>query len=198
MQATSSPKENMRPDAAVINVVEGFAVLRTLFPRIRDVSNRGYVFLRDHRKLKWLLLMLATFISLQSYFVRQLLAALFFFTTFYGILAALVALYLLLDHALSSGIHWVESFGHSFYRFLHNRIASSSRVMLSHRRASDGGQRLVLALTSAVTILLPRSLPGTSLALESTRQVGRSSCSELHYLARGKTKRKSRIALGTE
>ena len=99
------------------------------------MSNGGYVFLRDHRKLKWVLLMLAAFISFQSYFVRQLLAALFFFTILYVILAALVALYILFDHALYSGILWVASFGHSFYPFLHNHLASPGRVLsLPHGR----------------------------------------------------------------
>jgi hypothetical protein len=55
-------------------------------------------------------------------------------------------------------------------------------------RASDGDQRLGRALTSAVTILLPKTPPGTALALESVRQVGRSPCSELRYLGRRKAK----------
>jgi len=188
MQATSSPRERVRPDTAVINV-ERFAVWQALFPAVRDVSNKGYVFLRDHRKLKWILAVLAIFISVQSYLVRELLAALFFFTILYAILAGLVALYLLFDHALYSGILWLASVGRSFYPFLHNHLGSPSRVLsLPNGRASDGDQRLARALTSAVTILLPKTSPGTALALGSVLQVGRSPCSELHYLGGRKAK----------
>jgi hypothetical protein len=188
MQATSSSRERVRRDTAV-NDVERFAVRQALFPAVQDVSSRGYALLRDHRKLKWIVAMLATFISLQSYFVRELLAALFFFTIFYAILAALVALYLLFDHALYSGILWLASVGRSFYPFLHNNLASPSRVLsLPNGRASDGDQRLGRALTSAVTILLPKTSPGTALVLESVLQVGRSRCSELHYLGGRKAK----------
>lgn len=174
MQATSSPRERVRPNT-LINVGRFiFAVL--------DVSNRGYVFLRDHRK--WILVIVAASISFQSYFVRELVAALFFFTVFYVILATLVALYILFDHALYSGILWLASVGRSFYPFLHNHLASPSRVLsLLHVRPSDCGQRLAPAFTSAVTTLLPKNSLGTTLALGSTRPVGGPSCSELHYLA---------------
>jgi hypothetical protein len=126
---------------------------------------------------------------LQSYFVRQLVAALFFFTILYAVLAALVTLYVLFDQVLYSGILWVGSLGHSFCLFLHNHIASPSRVLsLPHGRASNGDQRLGRAFTSAVTILLPKTSPGASLALESVLQAGRSPCSELHYLGGRKAK----------
>src|SRR3989442_763666 len=128
MQAISSSRQRVRTDTAAISV-ERSAVWQMLFSAVRDVSNRGYVLLRDHRKLKWALAVLATFISFQSYFVRELLAALFFFTILYAIVAALVALYLLIDHTLYSGILWVASLGHSSYLFLHNRLASPSRVL---------------------------------------------------------------------
>jgi hypothetical protein len=188
MQGTSSPRERVRSDTAVINV-ERFAVWQALFSSVRDVSNRGYVLLRGHRKLQWILAVLVTFISLQSYFVRELLAALFFFTILYVILAALVALYLLIDHALYSGFLCLASVGRSFYPFLHNHLASPSGVpSLPKGQASDGDQRLGRGLTSAVTILLTQSSPGTALALESVLQAGRSPCSELHYLGGRKAK----------
>lgn len=182
MQATSSPRESVRPDTAIINV-ERYALLRRLFSAVRDVSNRAYVFLRNHRKVEWILVVLAAFISFQSYFVCELVAALFFFTVLYVILAALVALYILFDHALYSGILWLASVGRSFYPFLHNHLASPGRILsFPHGQPSDGDQRLARAFTSAATILLPKSSSGTALALESTRQFGRSSCSELLYL----------------
>lgn len=188
MQATSSPRESVRPDTAVINVGRS-AVLQGLFSATRDVTSRGYVFLRDHRKVEWILLMLAAFISFQSYFVRELVAALFFFTVLYVILAALVVLYILFDQALYSGILWLASAGRSFYPILHNHFASPGRMpSFPHGRPPDGGQRLARAFTSAATILLPKRSSGTALALESTRQFGRSSCSELHYLGGRKAK----------
>jgi len=187
MEATSSPRERVRP-YTVINI-ERFAVLQALLSAVRDVSNRGYAFLRDHRKVKWIVVMLATFISFQSYFVRELVAALFFFTIFYTILAALVALWVVFDHALYSGILWVASLGHSFHLFLHNHVASPSPVLsLPNGRASDGDQSFGRALTSAVTILLPKSSPGIAPVLESVLQAGRSPCFELHCLGGRKAK----------
>jgi hypothetical protein len=188
MQSTSSPRERLRPDTADTNI-EWFALGRMLFSAVRDLSNRGYILLRDHRKLKWALVVLVAFICFQSYFVRELVAALFFFTILYVVLAALVTLYVLFDHVLYSGILWVGSLGHSFCLFLHNHIASPSRVLsLPHGRASDGDQTLGGALTSAVTILLAKTSPGASLALEPVLQAGRSPCSELHYLGGRKEK----------
>lgn len=182
MQATSPPRERLRPDTEDTNI-EWFALWRMLFSAVRDLSNRGYVLLKHHRKLKWALAVLVAFISFQSYFVRELVAALFFFTILYAVLAALVMLYVLFDHVLYSGILWVGSLGHSFCLFLHDHIASPSWVLsLPHGRASDGDQRLGRALTSAVTILLPKTSSGASLVLESVLQAGRSPCSELHYL----------------
>jgi len=188
MQATSSPRERLRPDTADTNI-EWFALWRMFFSAVRDLTNRGYILLKDHRKLKWALAVLVAFISFQSYFLRELVAALFFFTILYAVLAALVTLSVLFDHVLYSGILWVGSLGHSFCLFLHNHIASPSRVLsLRHGSASDGDQRLGRALTSAVTILLPKPSPEASLALESVLQAGRSPCSELHYLGGRKTK----------
>ena len=188
MQAISSPRQRVPPDTAATSV-ERSAVWQMLFSAVRDVSKRGLVFLRDRRKLKWILVMLATFISFQSYFVRELLAALFFFTILYAIVAALVVLYLLICDALYSGILWVALFGHSFYPFLHNHVASPSQVLgLPNCRASDGDQSFGRTLTSAVTILLPKSSPGIAPVLESVLQAGRSPCFELHCLGGRKAK----------
>ena len=188
MQATSSPRERLRPNTADTNI-EWFALWRMLFSAVRDLRNRGYILLRDYRKLRWALAVLVAFISFQSYFVRELVAALFFFTILYAVLAVLVTLYVLFDHVLYSGVLWVGSLGHSFRLFLHNHIASPGRALsLSDSRASDGDQKLGRALTSAVTILLPKTSPGASLELESVLQAGRSPCSELPYLGGRKAK----------
>jgi hypothetical protein len=176
MQETSSVRERLRPDTADTNI-EWSALWRMLFPAVRDLRNRGYVLLRDHRKLKWALAVLVAFIFFQSYFVRELVAALFFFTILYAVLATLVTSYVLFDHVLYSGTLWVGSLGHSFCLFLHNHIASPSWVLsLSNSRASDGDQKL------------GRASPGASLPLELVLQPGRSSCSKLHYLGGRKAK----------
>jgi len=161
MQAISSPRQRVPPDAAATSV-ERSIVWQMLCSAVRDVSNRGCILLRDHRKLKWALAVLATFISFKIYFVRELLAALFFFTILYAILVvALVALYLLIDHALYCGILLLASVRRPFYLFLHNHLASPTLVLsLPKDRASDGDQRLGRALTSAPTILLTKSPPG--------------------------------------
>jgi len=68
------------------------------FSRGSGCEHRGYVFPRDHRKLKWILAVLAISYLVQSYLVRELLAARFFSRSSMRFLAALVALYLLFDH----------------------------------------------------------------------------------------------------
>ncbi len=188
MQMDSSSRQRVQPKTAVISV-ERFSVWPVLFSAVQDVSNKAYVLLRDHRELKWILAVLAAVTSLQSYFVRELLTALFFFTILFVIVAALVALYLLIIHALYCGILWIASVGHSFYPFLRNHVGSPSRVLsLPKDRAPDGDHRLGRVLTPAVTILLTKSSPGTALALESVLQAGRLPCSELHYLGGRKAK----------
>lgn len=127
MQWNSSPRGSLGPETTVINV-EQFGVRQPFFSAVQDVSKRGYVLLRGRRELKWILGILVAFISFQSYFVRQLLAALFFFTIFYVILAALVALYILIVDALDCGSVWVESLGRSFLSLVCHHFASPARV----------------------------------------------------------------------
>jgi hypothetical protein len=142
VQWNSSPRRNVRPETAVINV-EQFAVWRTPFSALRDVSKSGYVLRRNRRSLKWILTILVTLVSFQSYFVRELLAALFFFTILYVILAGLAALYLLIDHVLYCVALWAASLGRSLYFLPHHHLARPTRVpSLPKSRASDGGQEL--------------------------------------------------------
>ncbi len=93
---------------------------------MRLAENKGYVFLRDRRK--WIWVTLVALASIQSYFVRELLVALFFFTIFYVILAALAVLYILIVDALDCGSVWVESLGRSFLSLVHHHFASPARV----------------------------------------------------------------------
>jgi hypothetical protein len=106
-------------------------------------KQRGYVLLRDRQKLKWVLAIPVIFVSFQSYFARELLAALFFFTILYVILTALAVLYLLIDHALYYGILWPAWVGRSFYSLLHHHPMCPARVpSLPKGRALDSGQEL--------------------------------------------------------
>lgn len=143
MQWNSSPRRSVRSETAAINV-ELFAAWRPFFSVARDLSKRGYALLRDHRKLKWILTILVTFMSLQIYFVRELLAALFFFTIFYVISAALAVLYILIVDALDCGSARVASLGRSFLSLAaRHHFASPARVpSLPKRRALDSGQKL--------------------------------------------------------
>jgi hypothetical protein len=142
MQWNSSPRRSVRSETAAIDV-EQLAVWWPLFSAVRDVSKRGYDLLRDHRKLKWVLTILVTCVSFQSYFMRQLLAALFFFTIFYIALATLAVLYILIVEALDCGTAWVASLGRSFVSLAQHYFASPARVpSVPKRRALDGGQKL--------------------------------------------------------
>jgi hypothetical protein len=142
MQWNSSPRGSVQSETAAINV-ELSAVWPPFFAAVRDVTKRGYALLRDHRKLKWTLTILVTFISFQSYFVRELLAALFFFTIFYVILAALAVLYILIVEALDRSSACVASVGRSFLTLACHHFASPARVpSLPKRRALDSGRKL--------------------------------------------------------
>lgn len=72
--------------------------------------------------------MLAALLSIQSYFVRQLLAALFFFTILYLILATLVVLYMLFVDVRDCGTVWLESLGHSVQSLAHHHSASPATL----------------------------------------------------------------------
>jgi hypothetical protein len=72
----------------------------------------------------WMWMALLVLAAIYSYFVRQLLVALLFFTVFYVLLAALVVLYILFVEALDRGTVWLESFGRSFPDFAHHHFAS--------------------------------------------------------------------------
>lgn len=142
MKWNSPPRRCIQPEISVINV-EQFAVWELLFSAVRDLSKRGYVLLRGRRELKWILGILVTFVSFQSYFVRELLAAFFFFTMLYVILAVLAVLYILIVDALDCGSVWVESLGRSFLSLVRHHFESPARVQnLPKGRALDSGQKL--------------------------------------------------------
>ena len=126
-----------QPPPRTTSRIEGasMSVERSLFwPALYLVARRVWgicaVQLKDHRRQKWIWGLLLVLASYESYFVRSQLAALFFFTILYVILAALIILYILMVDALYSGYLWAASIGRgrSFHPLLQHHAASPARV----------------------------------------------------------------------
>jgi hypothetical protein len=99
--------------------------------------------MRGRRKRKWIWVILVALASIQSYFVRQLLVALLFFTVLYIILAAAVVLYILFVDLLDRGILWLESLGRSLLSLAHHHLASPATLPSpTMERALHGMQKL--------------------------------------------------------
>ena len=110
--------------------VERSAFWPALFLVARRVWGICVVQLKDHRRQKWIWGLLLALASYESYFVRSQLAALFFFTILYAILAVLVVLYILIVDAVYDGFLWAASIGRgrSFHPLLQHHAASPARV----------------------------------------------------------------------
>ena len=123
----SSPRTNLQDQVAVMRV-ERLVFWESLCSATRLVCRKWIALLNDCRKQKWIWVILLAFASYKSYFVRALLAALFFFTILYVVLVALTALYVLMAHALYCGILWAASVGDSFHSLLQHHVTSPARV----------------------------------------------------------------------
>ena len=123
----SSPRTDLQDQIAVMHV-ERLVFWESLCSATRLVYRKWIALLDDCRKQKWIWVILLAFASYKSYFVRALLAALFFFTILYVVLVALTALYVLMAHALYCGILWAASVGDSFHSLLQHHVASPARV----------------------------------------------------------------------
>ena len=123
----SSPRTNLQDQIAVMHV-EWLIFWESLCSATRLVCRKWIALLNDCRKQKWIWVILLALASYESYFVRALLAALFFFTILYVVLVALAPLYVLMAHALYCGILWTVSVGDSFHSLLQHRVASPARV----------------------------------------------------------------------
>lgn len=123
----SSPTTNLQDQVAVMRV-ERLVFWESLCSATRLVCRKWIALLDDCRKQKWIWVILLAFASYKSYFVRALLAALFFFTILYVVLVALTALYVLMAHALYCGILWAASVGDSFHSLLQHHVTSPARV----------------------------------------------------------------------
>ena len=83
------------------------------------------------------------FALIQSYFVRELLVAFFFFTVFYLCLAVLIVVFILVVDALDLGSVWLESQGRTFLSLVRHYLASSAyMVSLPKHRAVHRIQKL--------------------------------------------------------
>jgi len=122
-----SPRTNLQVQIAVLHV-ERLVFWESLCSATRLVCRRWIALLDDCRKQKWIWVILLALGAYESYFVRALIAALFFFTILYVVLVALTALYVLLAHVLYCGILWTASVGDSIHSLLQHHVASPARV----------------------------------------------------------------------
>src|SRR5690349_12515091 len=110
----SSPRTNLQAQIAVMHA-ERLVFWESLCSATQLVCRKWIALFNGCQKQKWIWLILLVLASYESYFVRTLLAALFFFTILYVVLVALTALYILVAHALYCGILWTASVGDSFH-----------------------------------------------------------------------------------
>ena len=94
----SSPRTNLQDQIAVMHV-ERLIFWESLCSATRHVRRKWITLLNGFRKQKWIWVILLALASYESYFVRALLAALFFFTILYVVLVALTPLYILMAQA---------------------------------------------------------------------------------------------------
>jgi hypothetical protein len=140
LHSSRVPSTRLEVAATTVEKLNGRQLLSSAAPEVRA---RMFAFLVYCRKQKWIWALLVFWLAFESYFVRGLLTAFFFFTVLYLFLVALVALYLLIDHVLHCGAVWAVSLVRSFYFLLHHHLAWPTEVPnLSKSRAIDGGQEL--------------------------------------------------------
>jgi hypothetical protein len=87
------------------------------------------LFLRHPRNRNWILLVVVAVAFTRSYFVRELLVVLFFFTIFYIFLTVLAIFYVVTVAAMDYGSNWVESLGRAFFLAVRHHFASPVRVL---------------------------------------------------------------------
>lgn len=121
------PGTNLQDQMTVMHV-ERLVFWESLCSATRQVSRKWIGLLGDRRKQKWIGVILLAFASYESYFVRALLATLFFLTILYVVLVALPALFIFMAHAFYCGILLTASAGDTFRSLLQHRVASSARV----------------------------------------------------------------------
>lgn len=130
-------------EVAVTNVkpLSGYQPSSSTAPRVRTT---GFVSLMNCWKQKWIWVLLVAFLAFESYFMRELLAALFLFAVLYVCLVALIALYLLIDHIVCCGVPWTASLVQSLHFWHRHRYAADRGAYnsLPKSRALVSGQEL--------------------------------------------------------
>src|ERR1051325_5967374 len=118
-------------------MLNGWLSGESLSSATRHVCRKSIDLLDDRQKQKWIWVILLALAAYESYFVSALLAALFFLTILYVVLAPLPTLYSFIAHAFYCGILWTAMVGDSFHSLLQHRVTSSARVPgLPERRQS--------------------------------------------------------------
>ena len=118
------PGALLEVDAATMKQLSGDHSSSVIAPRVRTI---GLFPLMNCWKQKWLWVLLVAFLAFESYFVRELLAALFLFAVFYVFLVSLIALYVLINHFVYCGVPWTASLIQSFHFWLHHHRYAASR-----------------------------------------------------------------------
>jgi len=99
------------------------------FSAARVAANKCHVNFKERQKRDLVWMVFVAFALIQSYFVRELLVAFFFFTVFYLCLAVLVVVFILVVDALDLGSVWLESQGRTFLSLVRHHIASSAYMV---------------------------------------------------------------------
>ena len=125
-----------------VNETIGFqngSLRQLVLPAVRNLRAESHVLVRVGREYKWIWATLVTLVSIQSYFVRQLLSAFLLFTILFVILGALVGLSALMGQVLYCSVIWAESMARSFQSFVHHSLALPVRVpsLVSHPMNGD-------------------------------------------------------------
>jgi hypothetical protein len=138
----SSRRTNLQDQIAAMHV-ERLVFWESLCSATRQMCRKWIALLNDRRKQKWIWIILLALASYESYFVRALLAALFFLTILYVVLVALTPLYIFMAQALYCGILWTASVGDSFHSLLQPHVGSSARVpgLPEDRQSARAGKR---------------------------------------------------------
>jgi uncharacterized membrane protein len=132
---TDVPSEGMNGSLPWITcrriIKNGLQVMACLSSRARyfRVSTRGRRAVRgdgQNWRLAWVIIF-AVLISLRSFFFRQLLAAFLLFTVLFVAVATLIAVFVLIDDGVSSGLGWVESEAYSIHFSMHYSVALPAR-----------------------------------------------------------------------
>jgi hypothetical protein len=98
------------------------------FAAVKLAPDKLSHFLRDRRNRKWIWLAVIALAFTRSYFVRELIVVLFFFTIFYIFLTILVMFYVVTVDAMDYGSNSVESLGRAFLLSVRHRFASPVQV----------------------------------------------------------------------